>query len=437
MAGLSLYGNTHTGMRRQENEDAFIAQPLWGSHLLLLAAIDGVGGYAGGAFAARLAKDAIAQYMKEPKGDILTMLKEAVVFANNSIAAERERQPNFADMCCVLTAAVTDTINQSVSYVHVGDSRLYRFSGDKLQKITKDHSLVGMQEDAGEISEQEAMLHPQRNMILREIGSALHRVDDPGFLDFGTVPFLPGDQVLLCSDGLTDMLSGYQLQAVLQQPNEPDKKVEKLISMANEAGGQDNITVVIARHPISTRKQPINKKHKPVKEAVQPSQKIEEVSSKPRAGRNRALLLFSILGLILLGASGWIWFNNANGYPKKQDTTQKMVSVTPDSMKAVPDPAPLPYDTIRISKTLNAGEWQQLRDSLRSPIILLPVDSTKRKMAAISFAGTDSSLPSVLLKDIRIQQFDTGIISRPSISLTLNNVGFDAVKQPVITLRKR
>ncbi|MFT4024253.1 MAG: protein phosphatase 2C domain-containing protein, partial [Flavihumibacter sp.] len=214
MALLLLYGNTHTGMRRQENEDAFIAQQLWLPHLHLLAAIDGVGGYAGGAFAARLAKDAIAQYMKEPKGDILTMLKEAVVFANNNIAAERGRQPGFSDMCCVLTAAVADTRSQSLSYVHVGDSRLYRFSADKLQKITKDHSLVGMQEDAGEISEQEAMQHPQRNMILREIGSSLHRVDDPGFLDAGVIPFLPGDQVLLCSDGLTDMLGAYQLQAV-------------------------------------------------------------------------------------------------------------------------------------------------------------------------------------------------------------------------------
>ncbi len=435
MALPSLYGSTHTGMRRQENEDAFIARRLWLPHLYLVAAIDGVGGYAGGAFAARLAKDAIEQYMKEPKGDILTMLKEAVVFANNSIAAERERQPGFADMCCVLTVAVTDTSSQSVSYVHVGDSRLYRFHDGKLQKITKDHSLVGMQEDAGELSEQEAMQHPQRNMILRDIGSALHRVDDPGFLDFGTVPFLPGDQVLLCSDGLTDMLSVYQLQAVLQQPNEPDKKVEKLIAMANDAGGQDNITVVIARHPVSARRQPATGKPVPASQATLQAGITEDVPGVTSTRNSRQVLLFTLLGLALLAASGWIWFSNANGYPKKQDATQKLVSITPDSMKA--PPVPLRYDTVRLGSTLSLAGWQHLRDSVPTPLIILPADSSKHAMAALSLLAADSSVRSVLLKDVRFQQFDTGIISRAAISLTFNNAGFDAVKQPVITLRNK
>lgn len=434
MAAISLYGNTNTGMRRQENEDAFICRQLWLPHLYLLAAIDGVGGYAGGAFAAKLAKDAIEQYMKEPKGDILTMLKEAVVFANNNIAAERERQPNFSDMCCVLTAAVVDVNSQSVSYVHVGDSRLYRYSADKLQKITKDHSLVGMQEDAGEITEQEAMSHPQRHMILREIGSMLHRVDDAGFLDFGTTPFLPGDQVLLCSDGLTDMLSAYQLQAVLQQPSETDKKVDKLIRMANEAGGQDNITVVIIKFPISTRRPVVAKK--PALPRQTTAVTAEMTGERVSAPRKNGLLLAVLLTVAVLSASGWIWYSNQEP-TEKPATTPKLVSAVPDSMKQPASEKITKVDSVRLSKTLSFAEWQHLHDSLQSQLLLLPAEGSNGRFAALHLGQPDSISRNVLLERTRFVGFDTAIVSAPNISLTLNDVGFETVKLPVYILRKR
>src|SRR5213595_3298676 len=127
MKPLLIGGNTHPGRRRKENQDAWIARSLWSDDKALLVVIDGVGGYAGGEKAAAIAKDCIEQYMQLPSGDTLTMLREAVVFANNRIAEERTTDPHTSEMCCVLTAVVADATANCIYFVHVGDTRLYRY----------------------------------------------------------------------------------------------------------------------------------------------------------------------------------------------------------------------------------------------------------------------------------------------------------------------
>ena len=281
MTELQLAGRTDVGRQRRDNQDTFICQPIWsattdqpadyqsdklvGNPSALLVVIDGVGGYAGGERAATLAHDAILRYMEAPTGDTLTMLREAVVYANNQIDQERRQQPGFSMMCCVLTAAVTDSQANKVYFVHVGDTRLYRFrqqvgpetSLDRepdgptvtLEKLTSDHSVVGIREDANQLSEDEAMNHPRRNEVLRTVGSAPHRIDDVGFLESGEADFGLGDGLLLCSDGLTDMLPRATIEAVLTQAGSApslDAPLGELIRLANEAGGHDNITVVLA-----------------------------------------------------------------------------------------------------------------------------------------------------------------------------------------------
>ena len=250
MSLLQRAGQTDIGRNRQDNQDTFIDSPLWSANRALLVVIDGVGGYAGGAQAASLAREAIRQYMATQNGHTLTMLCEAVVHANNQIVRQREQNPALNRMCCVLTAAIADVQTGTVQYVHVGDTRLYRFRQQQLEKLTHDHSLVGVREDANQLTELEAMQHPRRNEILRDVGSALHRVDDAGFLESGETDFAPGDTLLLCSDGLTDMLTRQQLVDVLSQATSVEEQVAQLIHLANEAGGQDNITVVLARYPI-------------------------------------------------------------------------------------------------------------------------------------------------------------------------------------------
>ncbi|GAO41059.1 PP2C family protein-serine/threonine phosphatase [Flavihumibacter petaseus] len=441
MPNLLFSGSTHTGMRRKENEDAFICRTLWGPETLLLAAIDGVGGYAGGAVAALLARESIEQYMQEPKGDVLTMLREAVVFANNQITAARESTPAYADMCCVLTVAAFDLQSGQLHYVHVGDSRLYHNNRSKLHKITHDHSLVGMQEDAGEITEQEAMSHPHRHMILREVGSSVHRVDDPGFLDFGSITLQPGDEILLCSDGLSDMLSAFELRAILQQPIALDKKVEKLIRKANEAGGHDNITVVMARYPAGKPKRPAGNKMTQSRAGNHPSSNnpsvaapVETTGPKERPSR-QVWFMIALLAVLLL-ASGWIYFHN--GHEQAQPPRKDSITTIPKDSIRQPVSATVPAtDTLVIEHALSRAEWQQRRDASSGQLVLIPAPG-KNRHAAIDLNRDANSAPDTLTFDrVTLRGFDTGIISRMNIYLRLNNTAFDSVKNPVIISHKR
>lgn len=250
---LPIAGQTDVGRSRKDNQDTFVCRPLWSNKDALLLVIDGVGGYAGGAEAAALAKESIVQYMAAPTGDTLTMLREAVVHANNQIVKQRQQNPALARMCCVLTVAVADVEARKLLFVHVGDTRLYRFRASQLEKITHDHSLVGIREDADQLTEREAMTHPRRNEILRDVGSIPHRLDDPDFLEWGETDFLPGDGLLLCSDGLTDMLTRAQVTDVLTQPLLAEEQIAELIRQANEQGGHDNITIVLAQYPVEMK----------------------------------------------------------------------------------------------------------------------------------------------------------------------------------------
>lgn len=327
MIPLRIAGKTDVGQQRQDNQDTFVTLPLWSEHAVLLVVIDGVGGYAGGAQAAALAKEAIVQYMAAPTGDTLTMLREAVVHANNQIVRHRQQDLALARMCCVLTAAVADPDSGRLLFVHVGDTRLYRFRHQQLEKLTRDHSMVGLREDANQLSEREAMSHPRRNEILRDIGSMSHRVDDPDFLESGETDFLPGDGLLLCSDGLTDMLTRAQVTDVLTQPLSVEEQVVELIRQANEQGGHDNITVVLAQYPVPSG-EVINKPTpKPsalpvgITQPMPASIPVAGLLATPPPGRKLA----GKLGLLLLALllAGVVWWQYATPAPAKPNAAER------------------------------------------------------------------------------------------------------------------
>lgn len=311
MSVLKIAGQTDVGRHRQDNQDAFITSALWSVENALLGVIDGVGGYAGGAEAAALAKEAIAQYMTTPNGDTLTMLREAVVHANNQIVRQRSQDAALNRMCCVLTVAVADVQARKLYYVHVGDTRLYRFRQQQLEKLTHDHSLVGVREDAQQLTEQEAMRHPRRNEILRDVGSAMHRVDDADFLESGEADFFPGDTVLLCSDGLTDMLTREQLTSVLSLRILVQEQVAELVRLANEYGGQDNITVVLAQYPAESGQEiphPAPTPGRVTPESVaEASPGVEPV---PATARLRKLVYGIVVFLLLLMLAGILWWQS-------------------------------------------------------------------------------------------------------------------------------
>ena len=443
MESILISGNTHPGLRRKENQDACIVRQLWSDDKALAAVIDGVGGYAGGERAAAIAKDCIEQYMQLPSGDTLTMLREAVIFANNQIAEERKKDQRLSEMCCVLTALVADTLAQRIYFVHVGDTRLYRYRDGKLQKLTRDHSFVGIREDAGEISEKDAMVHPHRNQILREVGSALHRLDDADFMDYGCDVLVPGDLLLLCSDGLTDMITSQQLTGVLSINQPLINKTDRLIELANESGGHDNITVVLLQYPIATS----TAKNTAGMAAV--SKDAETFSSQTNSRKNRqwgkTTLISALLLLILVAGAGWYFTTPKNGLVPAANhfiSAQPADSIQPDSNHlkpvgranhaAVQGPATgEKTDTLRVSSTQNFADLKRYTDSTGKTLVLIPKKHNNNHFAAVAIT-VRSAKPgdTLLVRNLRLTGFETGIDIHLPILLKAENLVFENTTHP-------
>ncbi len=474
MKTILISGNTHPGMRRTENEDTYTCRPLWTPDKALLVVVDGVGGYAGGKRAAAIARESIDQYMQTPKGDTLTMLREAVIFANNRIAEERAQNPKYSEMCCVLTAAVADAGAGAVYFVHVGDTRMYRYRKGILQKLTKDHSFVGLREDAGEITEREAMSHPQRNQILREVGSAIHRIDDDDFMQYGQEELLPGDGLLLCSDGLTDMVTAKQIAEILASSAALNTKVNNIIALANEAGGHDNITVVLLKNNRTKQTlQPTNgtKVKKTVKakndgtgaialppstekNSAPPEQPATETTTQPsgksttvkKSGGGNKWVKWNVLVIVLLAVSCWFFFSQkekANGKPGRneatiapagEDTGSKMPSSIFSGQHAAPsgpvvEKAP---DTMRLTAPKNITDVQRFADSVGNNLLLMPAKEKANRFAAVEINRSSGRAgDTIVIKNLRLKGFETGIKVNIPVHVKLENTFFENVKYPV------
>ena len=304
---MIYYGQTDMGRQRTNNEDAYVVQKL-DAHTILAVAIDGVGGYEGGEVAAEIAQREIPLYLKEfNRGERLELLKQAVVCANNKIQERRKSDSARSNMSCVLTAALIDSERKVVDMVHVGDTRMYQFHHGELRKLSHDHSLIGYREEIGDLEEEEAMHHPQRNVISRDVGSARHEVGDPDFLEAETFPLLPNSTFLFCSDGLTDMITSKQIIAILTQPISLIEKTQALIDAANEAGGKDNVTVVLVEYQAEEVQPPVAKDVvSPVENDIEESNSnvtVENASEKineDKKVRGKMLwVLFAVIALLL------------------------------------------------------------------------------------------------------------------------------------------
>ena len=238
------YGDTNIGNIRPKNEDAFVLKEVWGGTHLLAVCVDGVGGNGGGDVAANLAVRCISEHLYESKQTTYSLdaLQAAVIFANNSIYAQHYN-PWLSQMSCVLTAALINLEDGKMDVCHVGDTRMYMLKNDVITKVTSDHSLIGPLEESGQYTEEQAMKHPQRNIITRSVGKdILHWGTE--YIQTHTLHLKPCT-LLLCSDGLYDMVHSSQMKRILQEPIPADERVEKLIDAALEAGGKDNVTVIV------------------------------------------------------------------------------------------------------------------------------------------------------------------------------------------------
>lgn len=243
MNQLSYYGMTDPGRCRENNEDAYLLERK-GRYVIAVVA-DGIGGYEGGEIASYLACKCISDYLGDsPEKDLEEdALKQAVIYANNTVVAQQQN-PRLCSMGCVLTAVLFD-LEQHLAYMcHVGDTRLYKYKDGVLEKLSKDHSLVGLQEDAGLLSEKDAMSHPRRNIITRFIGNS--RLDwNTNYIMDLIFPIESDTQYLICSDGIYDMIASDEITEILSQEVCLQQKVEAMINRANLAGGKDNITAII------------------------------------------------------------------------------------------------------------------------------------------------------------------------------------------------
>ncbi|HEY1854728.1 MAG TPA: Stp1/IreP family PP2C-type Ser/Thr phosphatase [Solirubrobacterales bacterium] len=225
---------TDTGRQRNANEDSFFTR----AELFVVA--DGMGGAQAGEVASRAAVSAFEGEL--PQGPPERVLEETIRVANRAIHRQAQSDPNLAGMGTTTTAAIVDPAAEEVAIGHVGDSRAYRFRTGRLERLTRDHSLVEEMRRKGQLTEAQAEDHPQRSIITRALGPE-PEVD----VDLQTVPAQAGDVFLICSDGLTTMLDDEHITRVLTRASSMTAAVRTLVDEANRAGGRDNITVLAFR----------------------------------------------------------------------------------------------------------------------------------------------------------------------------------------------
>ena len=231
---MKTFSMTHVGQRRETNQDyMYTSETSVGRLPDLFLVADGMGGHAAGDYASRFTVEKIVEYVTESEeSEPVTVLGEAVRYANEHLLAEANADASKAGMGTTIVAAVV--VGDKLYTANVGDSRLYVINQERITQITRDHSLVE------EMDKEDAKVHPDKNIITRAIG-VLPEVS----ADFFETVLVPGDTVLLCSDGLTNMVDDTDIKRIVLGQRDIVEKTQRLIDAANENGGKDNITVVL------------------------------------------------------------------------------------------------------------------------------------------------------------------------------------------------
>jgi protein phosphatase len=276
---LRFGSRTDVGRVRKGNEDSYTAkEPLF-------AVADGMGGHQGGEVASSLALETIGK----GEGPLEQLVREA----NVAVYERAAQDPGLAGMGTTLTALLAD--GDGLRLAHVGDSRAYMLRDGKLQRLTKDHTVVERLVDEGKLTAHEAEIHPQRSILTRALG-----VDESLLVDQGAIEPRPGDRLLLCSDGLTGMIDEDRITKLLIEHADPQKAADALVDAANEVGGQDNITAIVIDvlgedGQVAGQKQP-RTEHEAPKPARAPSK---------TGGRWRRRLIWLAIVVVIVGLGLW------------------------------------------------------------------------------------------------------------------------------------
>jgi len=240
------YGvRTHPGRRRRENEDSFdvdFQSDVYPARPGLFVVCDGVGGALAGKTASDLGvREMRAAFRRSESADLSQRLIEAAVRASGVIFERSQRDAATAGMATTLVAAAFD--GDSCYIANVGDSRAYRLASGQIARVTTDHTLIQEQLESGMITEDQAAISPYRHMITRSLGMEPAEL---GVQAYPAIPLIDGDVYLLCSDGLTDMVSEEEILSLASE-EDPQHAAEALVDLANQHGGRDNVTVLVVR----------------------------------------------------------------------------------------------------------------------------------------------------------------------------------------------
>lgn len=246
---LTVGSATDVGQRRDHNEDAFVTFEADDGATVLVVA-DGMGGHLAGEVASAMAIEVVQRELTQPAADPPIALQSTIEQANQEIWAEAERDPEKAGMGSTIVAAIV--VGNQVYMANAGDSPAYLVRNGQAEQITHDHGLVAEQVAAGLIREEDAEHHPFRHILTRCLGAE-------GSVEVEVYPpreLQDGDVLVLCSDGLTEHVSKREL-GVLVTSESPDEIARDLVDVANQRGGHDNITVVVARIGLARDAEPV------------------------------------------------------------------------------------------------------------------------------------------------------------------------------------
>jgi PPM family protein phosphatase len=284
---VAVGAKSDVGQVREANEDSYLVdEPLF-------VVADGMGGHIAGDVASSTAVSVISGNATTASAENLETLAELVRSANKAIWEKAGEDPGLRGMGTTCTLMLVD--NSKAHFAHVGDSRAYLMRGGELSQITEDHTLVGRMVKEGKLKPEEAESHPQRSIITRALG-----VDSDVEVDLMSLNLIPGDRIVLNSDGLSSMISDDAIAGPLREETDPQVAAERLVELANQAGGEDNVTVVIV--DVTDQKRPAAAtavRRSPTVTAERPAPAAEAVAK--RTWPKRLALTLLIVALLAVG----------------------------------------------------------------------------------------------------------------------------------------
>lgn len=237
---MTAVGKTNIGQKREMNQDyIYCSDSSVGKLPNLYIVADGMGGHNAGDYASRQATETMLSYIeKSDYENPVTVLKYAIIRANERLIVDAQKNPELAGMGTTIVACVI--VDGHLYVANMGDSRLYLITGDEIRQITMDHSLVEEMIRAGKLERENVRNHPEKNIITKAVGASLDAMPDFFELDISTE-----DRVLLCSDGLSNMVEDDEIEDIVREEDSLENAVDRLIERANYYGGRDNISVVL------------------------------------------------------------------------------------------------------------------------------------------------------------------------------------------------